>query len=67
MELRVLQFFDWSIGLPTAAHFLEYFLVEAVTSSDCFEGQSLGSQATAALPTVTKYVTYFLEISLQGM
>ena len=54
------------VGLPTAAHFLEYFLVESVAASDCFDGRSLGSQVIAATPTVSKYVTYFLEISLQG-
>jgi len=66
MELRILQFFNWNISLPTAAHFYEYFLVISVTASDCFEGRSLGDQATAAVSTVSKYVVYFLEISLQG-
>jgi len=66
MELRLLQFFQWNISLPTAAHFFEYFLVDSVAASDYFEGRSLGSQATAAVSTVSKYVVYFLEISLQG-
>ena len=66
MELRVLQFFRWNISLPTAAHFFEYFLVDSVTASDCFEGRCLGSQAAVAVSTMSKYVTYFLEISLQG-
>jgi len=66
MELRILQFFNWNISLPTAAHFYEYFLLDSVAASDYFEGQSLGIQATAAVSTVSKYVIYFLEISLQG-
>jgi len=67
MELRVLQFFDWNISLPTAAHFFEYFLVDCVTADDYFEGRILGSQATTAIATMSKYVVYFLEISLQGL
>ena len=66
MELRLLQFFHWNISLPTAAHFFEYFLVDSVAASDYFEGRSLGSQASAAVSTLSKYVIYFLEISLQG-
>ena len=66
MELRVLQFFQWNISLPTAAHFFEYFLIDSVAASDYFEGRRLGSQAAAAVSTVSKYVVYFLEISLQG-
>ena len=66
MELRLLQFFQWNISLPTAAHFLEYFLIDSVAASDHFDGQSLGIQSTAAVSTMSKYVIYFLEISLQG-
>ena len=67
MELRLLQFFQWNVALPTAAHFLEYFLVAALTASDCFDGRSLGHQATEARSTLSKYVVYFLEISLQSL
>ena len=67
MELRLLQFFQWNISLPTAAHFYEYFLVDCVTADDYFEGRVLGSQATTAVATMSKYVIYFLEISLQGL
>ena len=66
MELCILQFFRWNISLPTAAHFFEYFLVDSVTSSDYFEGRCLGSEVIAAVSTMSKYVVYFLEISLQG-
>jgi len=66
MELRLLQFFRWHISLPTAAHFFEYFFVVSVTESDCFEGRSLGDQASSVMSTMSKYVVYFLEISLQG-
>ena len=67
MELRLLQFFQWNISLPTAAHFYEYYLVDCVTADDYFEGRVLGSQATTAVATMSKYVIYFLEISLQGL
>jgi len=66
MELRLLQFFRWHISLPTAAHFFEYFLVVSVTASDCFDGRSLGDQAESVMSTMSKYVVYFLEVSLQG-
>jgi len=68
MELRILQVFSWNIALPTAAHFNDFYLVDAVTADDFFEGQSLGCHATTtARSTVAKYVNYFLEISLQGL
>jgi len=67
MELRLLQFFRWNIGLPTAAHFFEYYLVDSVAPTDCFEGRSLDGQAASVVSTMSKYVVYFLEISLQGL
>ena len=66
MELRLLEFFCWNVGLPTAAHFFDYFLVSSVAESDFFDGRNLGADTQSAVATMSKYVVYFLEISLQG-
>ena len=70
MELLLLQFFDWNIARPTAAHFLGYFLTQAAVAAGQ-PGQSLRTDNPDPRSEFTnvymqKYTNYFLEISLQG-
>ena len=38
MELLLLETFQWNLCLPTAAHFIEYYLSEAVHETDLHDG-----------------------------
>ncbi|XP_038046887.1 cyclin-J-like isoform X2 [Patiria miniata] len=66
MELLLLQFFDWNITAPSAAHFLGYFLTEA--SGKCeksFRNDYRDDCSEYSNVYMHKYTNYFLEISLQ--
>lgn len=34
LECMILRFYDWNIILPTTAHFMEYFIAEAISEDD---------------------------------
>ena len=64
-ELRVLAHYGWSVGHPTAAHFVDYFAVCAVSVSDrCYDRPIQSLDMVRCY--MKKYIDYFLEISLQG-
>jgi hypothetical protein len=65
MELLLLDHFSWNVDLPTAASFVDMFLVHSVLDDDNHSGRPLNNCAKAKV-YVKKYVHYFLEISLQG-
>ncbi|XP_037533620.1 cyclin-J [Nematolebias whitei] len=64
MELLLLETFDWNLYLPTAAHFIEYYLSVAVHEGDLHDGWPLSSLEKTRL-YMDKYSDYFLEVSLQ--
>ncbi|XP_055498926.1 cyclin-J-like protein isoform X2 [Leucoraja erinacea] len=64
MELLLLETFNWNLCMPTAAHFIDYYLSGSVHESDLHNGWPLTSVAkTKAF--MEKYAHYFLEVSLQ--
>jgi hypothetical protein len=65
-EVKMLEFFRWNVNLPTAAHFYDFYLVKAVAQDDVYNGRCLGDETTPAAVSMSKYVVYFLEVSLQG-
>lgn len=65
MELLLLNFFSWNLDLPTPVHFMEYYLIHAISVQDCQSGRSL-DDCTKPMAYTRKYVHYFLEIALQG-
>lgn len=65
MELLLLETFQWNLYLPTAAHFIEYYLPVAVNESDLHDGWPMTCMKKTML-YVSKYADYFLEVSLQG-
>lgn len=65
MELLLLNFFSWNLDLPTPVHFMEYYLIHAISLQDCQSGRSL-DDCTKPMAYTRKYVHYFLEIALQG-
>ncbi|XP_072533130.1 cyclin-J isoform X1 [Salminus brasiliensis] len=64
MELLLLESFHWNLYLPTAAHFIEYYLSIAVSETDLHDGWPMVCLEKTRL-YMTKYADYFLEVSLQ--
>lgn len=65
MELLLLETFQWNLYLPTAAHFIEYYLPVAVNETDLHDGWPMTCMEKTML-YMSKYADYFLEVSLQG-
>lgn len=65
MELLLLETFHWNLYLPTAAHFIEYYLSIAVSETDLHDGWPMAGLEKTML-YMNKYADYFLEVSLQG-
>lgn len=65
MELLLLETFQWNLYLPTAAHFIEYYLSIAVHEGDLHDGWPISCLDKSKL-YLAKYADYFLEVSLQG-
>ncbi|XP_052042186.1 cyclin-J isoform X3 [Apodemus sylvaticus] len=65
MELLLLETFQWNLCLPTAAHFIEYYLSEAVHETDLHDGWPMVCLEKTKL-YMAKYADYFLEVSLQA-
>ncbi|XP_033113444.1 cyclin-J-like [Anneissia japonica] len=64
MELLLLDFFSWQVSIPTAVHFMDYYIIDAVCERDLHAGQPLSSLSDA-VTYMQKYTKYFLDISLQ--
>ncbi|XP_077073531.1 cyclin-J [Siphateles boraxobius] len=64
MELLLLETFQWNLYLPTAAHFIEYYLPVAVNETDLHDGWPMACMEKTML-YMSKYADYFLEVSLQ--
>lgn len=66
-ELLVLKTLKWQINLPTAAHFLDFFLTQAMSGSTSNFHKSIPPVSPhEPMFYVTRYSKYFLELSLQG-
>uniref|UniRef100_A0A8C6UKF0 Cyclin-J n=1 Tax=Neogobius melanostomus TaxID=47308 RepID=A0A8C6UKF0_9GOBI len=64
MELLLLETFQWNLYLPTAAHFIEYYLSISVHEADLHDGWPMTCLDKTRL-YMDKYADYFLEVSLQ--
>ncbi|KAK2183764.1 hypothetical protein NP493_296g01008 [Ridgeia piscesae] len=69
MELTLLDSFAWNVCLPTPAHFTDYFLLGLVQELQRDKGEEGDVRSWAdgspVMKYLGKYVTYFLEISMQ--
>lgn len=65
MELLLLENFQWNLCLPTAAHYIEYYLSIAVHEGDLHDGWPMTCLEKTKL-YMAKYADYCLEVSLQG-
>ncbi|KAL4659791.1 cyclin-J-like [Arapaima gigas] len=64
IELLLLETFGWNLCMPTAAHFIDYYLSISLQDGDLHNGWPLCSlPKTRAF--MDKYTHYFLEVSLQ--
>uniref|UniRef100_A0A673CE08 Cyclin-J-like protein n=1 Tax=Sphaeramia orbicularis TaxID=375764 RepID=A0A673CE08_9TELE len=63
-ELLLLETFQWNLYLPTAAHFIEYYLSIAVHEGDLHDGWPMTCMDKTKV-YMAKYAEYFLEVSLQ--
>ena len=66
LEFMVMNFLCWSLVLPTAAHFAEYFTVFATTTSDMSSAPRQYTTFQDLRTAVQQNVRDFLDISLQG-
>ncbi|XP_051503905.1 cyclin-J-like isoform X3 [Myxocyprinus asiaticus] len=64
MELLLLETFQWNLYIPTAAHFIEYYLPVAVNETDLHDSWPMTCMEKTML-YMSKYADYFLEVSLQ--
>lgn len=64
MELLLLETFQWNLYLPTAAHFIDYYLSISVHEADLHDGWPMTCLDKTRL-YMDKYADYFLEVSLQ--
>ncbi|CAL9687361.1 unnamed protein product [Knipowitschia caucasica] len=64
MELLLLETFQWNLYLPTAAHFIDYYLSVSVHQADLHDGWPMTCLDKTCL-YMAKYAEYFLEVSLQ--
>ena len=64
MELVLLEFFQWNICYPTAAHFSDYLRESSLVCRSRSKQYPLSAEL---LELFEKYINYFLEISLQGI
>uniref|UniRef100_A0A3Q3W364 Uncharacterized protein n=1 Tax=Mola mola TaxID=94237 RepID=A0A3Q3W364_MOLML len=65
MELLLLETFQWNLYLPTAAHFIDYYLSISVHEGDLHDGWPMTCLEKTKL-YMAKYADYFLEVSLQA-
>lgn len=66
VERKLLVFFNWDIFHPTTAHFLDYFAIFAVSTSD-LQYHALGTPERNHLyKQMQHYLSYFLAATLKG-
>jgi hypothetical protein len=66
LEFMIMQFLRWSLVLPTAAHFAEYYTIFAASSSDMCSAPPQFITFQELRNAVQHYVRDFLDLSLQG-
>ncbi|NXX82642.1 CCNJL protein, partial [Urocolius indicus] len=64
MEMLLLENFNWNLCLPTAAHYIDYYLYMSVGENDLHNGWPITS-LTKVKDFLDKYAYYFLDFSVQ--
>lgn len=66
LECMILTFYNWNIILPTTAHFIEYFIAEAVSIDDFMESK-FDSHIDGLKCRIEGLVFDYLDITLSGI
>ncbi|XP_065591129.1 cyclin-J-like protein [Cyrtonyx montezumae] len=64
MEMLLLENFNWNLCIPTAAHYIDYYLSASVDENDLCNGWPVTS-LTEVRAFMEKYAYYFLDFSVQ--
>ncbi|KDR20415.1 Cyclin-J-like protein [Zootermopsis nevadensis] len=67
LEFMIMHFLHWSLVLPTAAHFAEYFTIFATSSSDMCSAPPQFTTFQELRNAAQQYVRDFLDLSLQDL
>lgn len=65
MEVNILKFYNWEVLIPTAVHFIDYYSLFILCSSDAIEGESVYNSERIKV-CVQKYMEYFQNMILLG-
>lgn len=65
MEMLLLENFNWNLCIPTAAHYIDYYLYASIGENDLHNGWPITS-LTKVKAFMEKYAYYFLDFSVQG-
>lgn len=66
LELEILEMFEWRVNVPTAVHFIEYFLSIVIADQEKNKLGNTVNRKYNAPVYIRKYTKYFLDISLQS-
>jgi hypothetical protein len=66
LEFMIMHFVHWSLVLPTAAHFAEYYTIFATSASDMCSAPPQFTTFQELRNAVQQYIRDFLDLSLQG-
>jgi len=66
LEFMIMHFVHWSLVLPTAAHFAEYYTIFATSPSDMSSAPHQFTTFQELQNAVQQYIRDFLDLSLQG-
>jgi hypothetical protein len=61
-----MHFLQWSLVLPTAAHFVEYYIIFATLPSDMSRARPQFTTFKELQNAVQQYIQDFMDLSLQG-
>eukprot|EP00076_Gallus_gallus_P026291 XP_015149150.1 cyclin-J-like protein isoform X2 [Gallus gallus] len=64
MEMLLLENFNWNLCIPTAAHYIDYYLYASIGENDLHNGWPITS-LTKVKAFMEKYAYYFLDFSVQ--
>lgn len=65
MEIKIASCLDWKLILPTAAHFVDFYALESLSTNDLHAENEI-TCIVKARSYLQRYAKYFIEVSLQG-
>jgi hypothetical protein len=65
MELMLLKFFDWEVGLVTPAHFISFYVTHGCPEVDLPSFSLVDVDLKSQLESVRNYARYFMTVCIQ--